>query len=189
MTPAQHEKNGPNREHRCGPGQIPSEGQVRSSHNSRMLERGKLCIPWLVRVLRFYSSRALTSPSWIRSFFLLGVSLGRILRDPFLIGIPLDFTKRREQVISLYTWYVGGKQPFIRIVSLYCPFSLNAVSFMKVSAFERLVKYFFTSSLPINAMEADGWKRDHQPMSSPQSVSLTLTVSISYFLPHQLCSI
>ena len=103
MIPTQHKKNGPNREHRCGAGRIPSEGQVISSHNSRMLERGKLCIPWLVRVLRFYSSRVLTSPSWIRSFFLLGVSLGRILRDPFLIGIPLDFTKRREQVISLNT--------------------------------------------------------------------------------------
>ena len=134
----------------------------------------------------FYSSRALTSPSWIRILCLLGVSLGRILRDPFLIGIPLDFTKHREQVISLYTCYVGGKKPFIRIVSLYCPFSLNAVSFMKVSAFERLVKYFFTSSLPMSAMEADWWKRDRQPTSSPQSVGLTLTVSISYFLPHQL---
>ena len=51
----------------------------------------------------FYSNRALTSPCWIRSLFLLRVSLGRILQDPFLIGIPLDFTKRGEQVISLYT--------------------------------------------------------------------------------------
>ena len=44
-------KRGPNREHRCGAGQMPSEGQVRTSHNSRVLERGKLCVPWLVRVL------------------------------------------------------------------------------------------------------------------------------------------
>ena len=44
-------KKGPNREHRCGAGRIPSEGQVRTFHNSRVLERGKLCIPWLVRVL------------------------------------------------------------------------------------------------------------------------------------------
>ena len=50
----------------------------------------------------FCSSRVLTSPCWIISLFLLGVSLGRILRDHFLIGIPLDFTKRGEQVISLY---------------------------------------------------------------------------------------
>ena len=34
---------------------------------------------------------------------------GRILRDPFLTGIPLDFTKHGEQVISLYMRYVGGK--------------------------------------------------------------------------------
>ena len=38
------------REHRCDDSQIPSEGQVRTSHNSRVLERGKLCVPWLVRV-------------------------------------------------------------------------------------------------------------------------------------------
>ena len=45
------QKRGPNREHRCGVGQIPSEGQVRTSHNSRVLERGQLYVPWLVRVL------------------------------------------------------------------------------------------------------------------------------------------
>ena len=44
-------KRGPNREHWCGAGRIPSKDQVRTSHNSRVLERGKLCIPWLVRVL------------------------------------------------------------------------------------------------------------------------------------------
>ena len=44
-------KRGPNKEHRCGTGRIPSESQVKTSHNSRVLERGKLRIPWLVRVL------------------------------------------------------------------------------------------------------------------------------------------
>ena len=133
----------------------------------------------------FYSNRALTSPCWIRSLFLLGVSLGRILWDPFLIGIPLGFTKCGEQVISLYTRYVGGKQPFIRIISLHCPFSLNIVSFVKASAFECLVRYFLTSSLPMSTMKANWRKRGCQPMSSPQAVGLFLTVSISYFLPHQ----
>ena len=101
----------------------------------------------------------MTFPCWIRSLFLLGVSLGRILRDPFLIGIPLDFTKRGEQVISLYTWYVGGKQQFIRIISLHCPFSLNAVSFLIASAFECLVRYFLTSSSLMSIMEADGMQK------------------------------
>ena len=49
-TPAQHKKKGPNRKHWCGAGQIPSEGQVRTSLNSRVLERGQLCVPWLVRI-------------------------------------------------------------------------------------------------------------------------------------------
>ena len=52
------------------------------------------------------------------------------------MGIPLGIIKHGEQDISLYTGYVGGKQPFIRVVSLPCPFSLNAVSFMETSAFE-----------------------------------------------------
>ena len=42
MTPAQHKKKRPNREHRCGAGQIPSEGQIRTSHNSRVVKRGKI---------------------------------------------------------------------------------------------------------------------------------------------------
>ena len=42
MTPAQHKKRGPNREHRFGTGQIPSECQVRNSHRSRVLERDKI---------------------------------------------------------------------------------------------------------------------------------------------------
>ena len=134
----------------------------------------------------FYSSKVLTYPCWIRSLFLLGVFLGRILQDPFLIGIPLGFTKRGEQVISLYTLYMGGKQPFIRIVSLHCPLSLNVVSFMKASAFRCLVRYFLTSSSSMSTMKADECKRGHQPMSLPQSVDLFLTASISYFLPHQL---
>ena len=52
------------------------------------------------------------------------------------MGIPLGITKRGEQDISLYTQYVGEKQPFIKVVNLPCPFSLNAISFMEASAFE-----------------------------------------------------
>ena len=36
----------------------------------------------------------------------------------FPYGNPLDSTKRGEQVISLYTQYVGGKQTLISTVSL-----------------------------------------------------------------------
>ena len=47
-----NKKRRPYREQRCGAGQVSSETQVRTSHNSRVPERGKLCVPWLVRVLR-----------------------------------------------------------------------------------------------------------------------------------------
>ena len=47
-----HNKKGrPNREHWCVAGQIPSESQVRTSHNSKVLEKGKLCVLWFVKVL------------------------------------------------------------------------------------------------------------------------------------------
>ena len=49
-----NKKRRPRREHQCGAGQIPSEGQVRTSHNSRVLEKGKLCVPWFVRVLGLF---------------------------------------------------------------------------------------------------------------------------------------
>ena len=82
----------------------------------------------------FYSSRVWTSPSGIRSLFLLGISLRRTLWDSFLMGIPLDSTKTREQVISLYTWYVGGKQTSISTVSLWWPFDFYPVALMRASA-------------------------------------------------------
>ena len=31
---------------------------------------------------------------------------------------------------------MGGKHPFIKVISLPCPFNLNAISFMEVLAFE-----------------------------------------------------
>ena len=40
-----HTQKRPNREHQCGASPIPSEGQVRTFHNSRVPEQGKLCIP------------------------------------------------------------------------------------------------------------------------------------------------
>ena len=83
------------------------------------------------------------------------------------MGILLDSAKRGKQVISLYTRYVGGKQPFIKVVSLHCPFSLYAVSFMEASAFECLVRCFLTSSSSMTTIKADGFKRVHQPMSLP----------------------
>ena len=51
-------------------------------------------------------------------FFLLGISLRHTLPNPFLMGIPLDSTKRGKQVISLYSRYVGGKQTLISTISL-----------------------------------------------------------------------
>ena len=50
------------------------------------------------------------------------------------MGIPLDSTKRGEQVISLYTWYVGGKQTSISIVSLWWPSGFHPVTLMRASA-------------------------------------------------------
>ena len=63
-----------NREHWCGAGQILSEGQVRTFHNSKVPELG-----WIMHTLickglgGFYSSIGLTSPPWLRRPFLVGV--------------------------------------------------------------------------------------------------------------------
>ena len=73
-------------------------------------------------------------PSQIKSIFLLGTSLERNLRDPFLMRIPLDSVKRGEQVIS---WYVGGKYILINAVSLQQSSSSILRQFMKASAYLR----------------------------------------------------
>ena len=46
-----NKKRRPRREHRYDAGQIPSEGQVRTSHNSKVLEQGQFYVHWFVRVL------------------------------------------------------------------------------------------------------------------------------------------
>ena len=49
--------------------------------------------------------------------------------------IPLDLVKRGKQVISLYTWYVGGKQIFNWYRRLVIILQLQSCQLMKVSAF------------------------------------------------------
>ena len=49
-----NKKRRPRREHQCGASQIPFESQVRTFHNSKVLEQGKLCVPWFVRLLGLF---------------------------------------------------------------------------------------------------------------------------------------
>ena len=73
-----------------------------------MPKLGELRIPWFVKVLGFYSSVELTFVSWRRRSFLVGKILfnTHILRDPFLVEIPLIRINRTMQGISLhrYSW-------------------------------------------------------------------------------------
>ena len=120
-----NKKRRPNREHRCGAGQIPFEGQVRTSHNSRVLERGKLCVPWFVRVLGFLQQQRVDLSSLDQKSFSYRSLLGRILRDPFFIGIPLGITKRGEQDISLYTQSWVASNPLSRLSAYPTPSGLT----------------------------------------------------------------
>ena len=91
MAPAQHKKKGPNREHQCGAGQIPSEGQVKTSHNSRVLERGKLCLPWLVRVLGLLQQQGMNFPQWDQKSFPFRNLLEAYFMGSFPYGNPFGF--------------------------------------------------------------------------------------------------
>ena len=51
--------------------------------------------------------------------------LGRILRDPFLIGIPLGITKHGEQDISLYTQSWVASNPLSRSSAYLTPSTLT----------------------------------------------------------------
>ena len=50
------------------------------------------------------------------------------------MGIPLDFAKRGEQVISLYTWYLGGKQSLVSTVGFQYPYACDPVNPMMALA-------------------------------------------------------
>ena len=75
-------------------------------YNSKVLERGQLCVPSFVRVLGFYISVGPKSMPWSRSSFLIGENLFNpcIFWNPFLIGVFLIRGKRGAQDISLYTY-------------------------------------------------------------------------------------
>ena len=137
-----YKKRKPNREHRCDAGQIPSESQVRTSHSSRVLERGKLCVPWFVRVLGLLQQYRVDFSSLDYKSFPYRSFLGRILQDPFLIRILLSSIKRGEQDISLYTKSWVASKPISRSSAL--PYSstlqwcqLNVVSLLKALALKR----------------------------------------------------
>ena len=91
MTPAQHNKKGPNIEHRCGASQIPSKGQVRTSHNSRVLEMGKLCVPWLVKVLRLLQQQGVNISQWDQKSFPFRNLLEAYFTKSFPYGNPFGF--------------------------------------------------------------------------------------------------
>ena len=66
-----NKKGRPNREHRCGAGQIPSEGQVKISHNSRVDRRVDIF-------------------SLVQKSFSYRNPYERILWNPFLVGVFLS---------------------------------------------------------------------------------------------------
>ena len=134
MTPAQHKKKGPNREHRCGAGQIPSEGQVRTSHNSRVLERGKLCVPWLVRVLGLLQQQGMNIPQSDQKSFPFRNLLEAYFTGSFPYRNPFGFCEAwRASYFLIYT--IRGWQANIdQYRQLVMTLRLSPCHLMKASA-------------------------------------------------------
>ena len=115
------QKRGPNREHRCGASRIPSEGQVKTSHNSRVLQRGKIM-------------RTLVDES-IGAFIVVG-------HEHSLVGLEV-FSFWEPPWIR---WSVGRKlfhdawvtrKYLINVVNLEMILELQSRHFMKASAYWR----------------------------------------------------
>ena len=170
-------------EHRCGASRIPSEGQVRTSHNSRVLERGKLCVPWFVRVLGLLQQYRVDHSSLDQKSFPYRSLLGRILQDPFLIEILLSSIKHGEQDISLYTKSQVARKPVSMSSALpylstlqWC--QLNTISLLKASALKR------ASWTPFSAYNRSLFA-DHcqwKPTVSLVAISLCLTTLSAIFI-------
>ena len=178
-----HNKNGrPNREHRRGAGQIPFESQVRTSHNSRVLERDKLCIPWFVRVLVLLQQQMVDIFFLDQKYFPYRSPHERILRDPFLIGILLSNTKRGEQDIPLYTKLWVASKPVSRSSTYPIYPNFSGVSLMPASAFKPTSRTPF--SAPTRSLFANlcQWKL----MVFLVAVSFMPDGSKYYFYPYQV---
>ena len=178
-----HKKRKPNKEHRCGAGQISFKGQVRTSHNSRVLERGKLCVPWFVRVLGLLQQYRVDLSSLDQKSFPYRSLLRRILRDPFLIGILLSSIKHGEQDISLYTKLWVASKPVSR--SLALPYSstlqwgqLNTINLLKASALKHASWTPFSTYNRSSFANHCQWK----PTVSLVAVRLGLTALSAIFI-------
>ena len=82
------------------------------SHYSRVLERVKSCVPFLVWVLGFYSSRAGPFFLGVEVFSLYESLFGHILRDPFHIGVVFRFTQNVENKSFIYSFKRGYQEIF-----------------------------------------------------------------------------
>ena len=97
-------KRGPNREHRCHAGRIPSKGQVRTSHNSRVLEKGKLCVSWLVRVLGLLQQQGMNIPYLDQKSFPFRDLLEAYFTGSFPYENPFGFCEEwRVSYFLIYT--------------------------------------------------------------------------------------
>ena len=86
------------------PAKYPSKINLENFHNSKVPELGKLCIHWFMRVLGFLYQAGLTFVPWHIGLFLVGKIFinVHILRDPFLVGVPLTRVSCGAQDVSLY---------------------------------------------------------------------------------------
>ena len=90
---------------------------------------GKIMLTFLREGARFLQQQGLTPFPWSRSLFLIGITFGRILRDPFHIGVALRFTKMWRASHPLTHTNMVNKKSLTGAVSISNAFSLYAVSY------------------------------------------------------------
>ena len=175
MAPAQHKKKGPNKEHRCGAGRIPSESQVRTSHNFRVLERGKLCVPWLVMLLGLLQQQGVNIPQWDQKSFPFRNLLEAYFTGSFPYGNPFGFCEAwRASYFLIYTirgWQANIDQyrQLVLTPRLLPHQPHEGISPMKSSALGCPLRLPVTSFPTMNIMETDGRERCRQPVSLSSS--------------------
>ena len=106
IRPKQHlhsKKRRPNREHWCGVGQIPSEGQVKTILTTLKCQRGQIMRTLVCEGAWIFIVVGVDPFSLEWKFFLIGVFLGVFCRILSIQESLLGFSKRGGQVISLHT--------------------------------------------------------------------------------------
>ena len=136
---------------------------------------GKLCVPWLVRVLGLLQQQGVNIPQWDQKFFPFRNLLEAYFTESFPYGNPFGFYEAWRVsyflIYPIHGWQANIDQYRQLVMTLWLsPHRPHkGVSLMKASALGCPTRLPVTLFPTRNIIQTDGHERCRQPVSSPSS--------------------